>query len=98
MKYFLTGATGFVGSTIARQLRAAGHEVHASVRNPEKASDLHSLGVQLFAGDVTDKESMRGPMRGVDGIYHVAGWYKIGGRAQNNGGKGNGQGTRNGLQ
>jgi nucleoside-diphosphate-sugar epimerase len=98
MKYFLTGATGFVGSTIARQLRAAGHEVHASVRRPEKASDLHSLGVQLFAGDVTDKESMREAMQGVDGIYHVAGWYRIGARDKSDGKKVNVQGTRNVLE
>ena len=29
-------------------------------------------------GDVTDKESMRAPMTGVDGVFHVAGWYKVG--------------------
>jgi nucleoside-diphosphate-sugar epimerase len=98
MKYFLTGATGFLGNVLARQLRAAGHEVHASVRNPAKASDLQSLGVTLFAGDVTDKESMRAAMQGVDGVYHVAGWYKIGTRDKSNGEKVNVQGTRNVLE
>src|SRR4030067_238945 len=98
MKYFLTGATGCAGSTIARQLRAAGHEVHASVRRPEKAGDLHSLGVQLFAGDVTDKESVREATQAVDGIYHVASWYKIGTRDKSDGEKVNVQGTRNVLE
>lgn len=98
MKYFLTGATGFLGNVLARQLRAAGHEVHASVRSPEKASDLHSLGVKLFAGDVTDKESMHAAMQGVDGLFHVAGWYKIGTRDKYNGEKVNVQGTRNVLE
>ena len=98
MKYFLTGATGFLGNALARQLRAAGHEVHASVRNPAKASDLQSLGVTLFAGDVTDKESMLAAMQGVDGIYHAAGWYKIGTRDKHNGEKVNVQGTRNVLE
>jgi len=73
VKYFVTGATGFVGNVLAKQLRTAGHEVHASVRNPEKANDLATLGVKLFKGDVTDKESMRAAMHGVDGVYHVAG-------------------------
>jgi nucleoside-diphosphate-sugar epimerase len=98
MKYFLTGATGFLGNVLARQLRAAGYEVHASVRNPQKANDLQSLGVKLFAGDVTDKESMREAMQGVDGVYHVAGWYKIGARDKSPGEKVNVQGTRNLLE
>jgi nucleoside-diphosphate-sugar epimerase len=98
LKYFLTGATGFLGNALARQLRAAGHEVHASVRNPQKASDLQSLGVELFAGDVTDKESMRLAMQGVDGVYHVAGWYKIGAHDKRGGEKVNVEGTRNVLE
>src|SRR5687767_15670600 len=87
MKYFLTGATGFLGNVLARQLRAAGHEVHASVRDSAKASDLQSLGVKLFEGDVTEKESMRKAIQGVDGTFHVAGWYKIGTRAKTSGEK-----------
>ena len=98
MKYFVTGATGFVGNTLAHKLRETGHEVHASVRSPEKANDLATLGVKLFKGDVTDKESMRAAMQGVDGVYHVAGWYKIGTRDKRDGEKVNIQGTRNVLE
>lgn len=78
MQYFLTGATGFLGGALARQLVGDGHRVRALVRRPEQARDLEALGVELAAGDVTDLESMRDPMRGVDGVFHVAGWYKIG--------------------
>ena len=56
MKYFITGATGFVGGALARKLREPGHEVQASVRTPEKAKDLQALGVKLFKGDVTNNE------------------------------------------
>lgn len=98
MKYFLTGATGFVGSELARQLRAAGHEVSASVRSPEKAKDLQALGVKLFRGDVTDKESMREAMTGTDGVFHVAGWYKVGAKDKSEGERINIQGTRNVLE
>ena len=98
MKYFVTGATGFVGNVLVRKLREAGHEVNASVRSLDKAKDLRALGVKLFKGDVTDKESMREPMTGVDGVYHVAGWYKIGAKDKSDGEKVNIQGTRSVLE
>jgi nucleoside-diphosphate-sugar epimerase len=98
MKYFITGATGFVGGVLARKLREQGHIVRASVRNLEKADDLKAIGVELFKGDVTDKESMREAMTGVDGVYHVAGWYKVGTRDKSGGETVNIQGTRNVLE
>jgi nucleoside-diphosphate-sugar epimerase len=98
MKYFVTGATGFVGSYVARQLVAAGHEVVAVVRTPAKAKELADLGIAIHQGDVTNKESMRQPMQGVDGVFHIAGWYKIGVKEKNDGVKINVQGTRNVLE
>ena len=98
MKYFLTGGTGFLGGVLARQLREAGHEVNASVRDPRKASELQSMGVRLFPGDVTEKESMREAMQGVDGVYHVAGWYQVGARDTSPAEKVNVHGTRNVLE
>lgn len=98
MKYFVTGATGFVGGHVARQLIAAGHEVVAVVRTPAQAGDLADLGVVIHQGDVTEKESMRAPMQGVDGVFHIAGWYKIGVKDKTPGEKINVQGTRNVLE
>ena len=98
MKYLVTGATGFVGGVLVKKLREQGHEVRASVRNPDKAKDLQILGVKLFKGDVTDKESMREAMQGVDGVFHVAGWYKIGVKDKTDGERVNVQGTRNVLE
>lgn len=98
MKYFITGATGFIGGCLARQLREAGHEVVAVVRNPDKAQDLAQLGVTLHQGDVTEKESMRKPMTGVDGVFHVAGWYKVGVRDKSQAYAINVEGTRNVLE
>ncbi len=68
--------------------------MNASIRDPKKASELQSLGVSLFPGDVTDKESIRAAMQGVDGVYHVAGWYKVGARDKTPGEKVNIQGTQ----
>jgi len=98
MKYFITGATGFIGGRLARQLREAGHEVVAVVRNPAKAQDLAQLGVTLYQGDVTEKESMRKPMTSVDGVFHVEGWYKVGVRDKSQAYAINVEGTRNVLE
>jgi nucleoside-diphosphate-sugar epimerase len=98
MKYFVTGATGFVGGVLVKKLREAGHEVNASVRSLEQAKNLQTLGVKVFKGDVTDKESMREPMTGSDGVYHVAGWYKYGQKDSSLADKINIQGTRNVLE
>ncbi len=97
MRYFVTGATGFVGGRVVRQLRAAGHDVIAIARNPERAQDLTALGIQVVAGDVTERETLREPMRGVDGVFHIAGWYKIGARDRSQGERINVLGTQNVL-
>ena len=78
MRYFVTGATGFVGGAIARQLVARGHQVVTIARDMGKAAELQSLGVEVAQGDITDKETMREPMRGADGVFHIAAWYKVG--------------------
>lgn len=96
MPYFITGATGFVGGAIARQL-AAGHQITALVRHPAQGHDLARLGIALHPGDITDKESLRAPMTGADGIFHAAGWYKIGSKTPALGKKINVDGTRNVL-
>jgi nucleoside-diphosphate-sugar epimerase len=77
-KYFVTGATGFVGGEIVKQLVGRGHKVVALVRSPQKAAILKALGVEIHAGDITDRETLKAPMAGVDGVFHVAAWYKVG--------------------
>ncbi len=70
MKYFVTGATGFIGGQVARQLAQAGHNVHALVRDPSKAADLIAQGISVHPGDMMDRGSLRRPMAGVDGVFH----------------------------
>jgi len=97
VKYFVTGATGFVGGAVARQLVQTGHTVVALVRTPDKAQDLVKLGVDVRRGDITDRATLREPMTGVDGVFHIAGWYKIGARDKSPGRTINIDGTRNVL-
>src|SRR5947209_12571002 len=96
-KYFVTGATGFIGGRVTRQLVAAGHNVVAIARSPESARGLESIGVDVRRGDITDPGSLRGLMAGVDGVFHIAGWYKIGSRDLSEGERLNLAGTRNVL-
>lgn len=77
-KYFVTGATGFIGGELVKQLVGRGHKVVALVRSPDKAGMLKALGVEVHAGDITDRETLKTPMTGVDGVFHVAAWYKLG--------------------
>src|SRR5690606_31811972 len=98
MNYFITGATGFIGGEIARQLVGAGHRVIGLVRDPDRGAELASLGVVLARGDITDRESMREPMIGVDGVFHVAGWYRLGAKNKGAGMRVNVDGTRNVLE
>lgn len=78
MRYFLTGATGFLGGALARLLRTEGHDVVALVRDPAKGAGLTALGVALAEGDITAPETLRGPMAGADGVFHCAAWYRVG--------------------
>ncbi|MCB9701800.1 MAG: SDR family NAD(P)-dependent oxidoreductase [Myxococcales bacterium] len=78
MRYFITGATGFIGGHVARQLLAAGHEVVALVRTPAKAQALAEAGAELAPGDITDRASVAAAMAGVDGVFHIAAWYEVG--------------------
>ena len=96
MRYFLTGVTGFIGGRVTAQLCAAGHEVVAVARDPGRCSP--TPGLTLHRGDVCDKESMRAAMAGVDGVFHVAGWYKVGARDKRPGMRVNVEGTRNVLE
>ncbi|HET8679292.1 MAG TPA: NAD-dependent epimerase/dehydratase family protein [bacterium] len=98
MRYFVTGATGFIGGRVARMLARERHEVVALVRRPAAAPDLAEPGIRLHAGDITDIASMRDGMRGADGVFHIAGWYKVGVRDTAAAEPINVEGTRNVLR
>ena len=74
----MTGATGFIGGTVARQLRERGDEVVCLVRSPGKAGELTELGCELVAGDLADRAALRAGMEGCDGVIHAAAMYEVG--------------------
>lgn len=97
MRYAITGATGFVGGVLARQLRGAGHDVVALARDPGRAARLTDLGATLIQGDLDDPRALNKLCDGADGLFHVAGWYKVGGREPAQGWQVNVEGTRHAL-
>lgn len=97
MRYAITGATGFVGGALARQLRHAGHEVRALVRTPRSATALSALGVEMVEGDLDDTAALDRLCTDVDGLFHVAGWYKVGQHDSSPGTRVNVEGTRHVL-
>ncbi|HET6631380.1 MAG TPA: hopanoid-associated sugar epimerase [Rhodanobacteraceae bacterium] len=73
----VTGATGFVGSAVARRLLAAGHPVRALVRARSQLDNLRGLDVETVVGDLRDPASLRRAAAGCRGLFHVAADYRL---------------------
>ena len=67
----VTGGTGFVGGHVVHELRGRDLPVRCLVRDPRKAAKLAGWGCELAEGDVTDEQSLRRAVAGVDTIVHL---------------------------
>jgi len=76
VRHLVTGATGFTGGHLARRLAGEGHNVRALVRDPTRAAELMSAGIEVVSGDIRDRRAVRAAMTGVDLVYHVAAVYR----------------------
>jgi dihydroflavonol-4-reductase len=77
MKTLVTGATGFLGSHVARALVARGEDVRALVRASSDLRALDGLNAERFAGDLRNPTSLAGALEGVTRVFHVAADYRL---------------------
>lgn len=71
-RILVTGATGFVGSAVARALLSSNHEVMGLVRDPRRADELAARGMTVLEGDMTAPASYVPTVEGVDAVIHTA--------------------------
>lgn len=77
MKTFVTGATGFIGASIVRELLKDGREVRVLVRPASNLSNLRGLDVEVWKGDLLDPAGLRSGLKGCDVLYHAAADYRL---------------------
>ncbi|MDH3691254.1 MAG: NAD-dependent epimerase/dehydratase family protein [Gammaproteobacteria bacterium] len=77
MKTLITGATGFVGSAVARELIRAGHELRTLTRASSDQTNLTGLAVESVTGDLTDRSSIEKAIKGCKALFHVAADYRL---------------------
>jgi dihydroflavonol-4-reductase len=77
MKALVTGATGFVGSAVARRLLDAGLDVRVLVRPESPRRNIADLPVEAVTGDLIDAASLRRAVRGCEALFHVAADYRL---------------------
>ena len=73
MKALVTGASGFVGSTLCEELLRRGIETRALMRKTSSSANLGAAQVQPVPGDLRDPASLEAAVAGADLIFHVAG-------------------------
>jgi dihydroflavonol-4-reductase len=77
MKTLITGASGFIGSAVARELLHAGHEVRALLRPTSNRRNLEGLEIETVFGCLEDPESLEKALAGCENLFHVAADYRL---------------------
>jgi dihydroflavonol-4-reductase len=77
MKTLITGASGFVGSAVLRQLIQAGHSLRALLRPESDHSNIDGLPVEIVHGDLTQPDSLTAALKDCDALFHVAADYRL---------------------
>ncbi len=77
MKTLITGANGFVGSSVLRLLIKNGHEVRALVRPGSDRRNFDGIDLEVIEGDLRDSNSLQSAVTGCDTLFHIAADYRL---------------------
>jgi nucleoside-diphosphate-sugar epimerase len=72
MRVFVTGATGFIGTELVKELIVAGHQVRGLTRSDDGADQLKAVGAEVHRGELTDLDSLRRGATGMDVVVNLA--------------------------
>src|SRR5215204_5719591 len=97
-KTLVTGGTGFVGVHLVSELARRGDDLRLLVRDQSNTEPLKGIEFERASGDVTDRESVRKAMTGVERVFHVAGTTSMRSRARDRVFEVNVDGTRNVME
>src|SRR5215831_2097798 len=98
MLAFVTGATGFLGSHVARVLHDQGAILRLLVRPTSNLKNLQGLNAETATGDLRDAASLEKAMAGCDTVFHIAADYRLWVRDLNEMYRSNVEGTRSLLE